>query len=176
MTGSGPRRGSAALSGVSGSVRTQRPWVAFCARCGRSPARGGHVPQSSFSRVCGHCGMGLVLRAPDDVAPAAGDAFLVVDRALAVCAVSEGAEEAVGITEPFAIGRLVSELVLPERGEPSGDVAGGDGLLALVRRAVLDGGPPRRAAAHVAGIGPGAIAVRIGPCGPPRAALVVLEP
>jgi hypothetical protein len=61
--------------------------------------------------------MGLMLRAPDDVAPSAGEAFLVVDRALAVCAVSETAEHAVGVTEPFAIGRLISELVVPEATE-----------------------------------------------------------
>jgi hypothetical protein len=114
--------------------------------------------------------MGLMLRAPDDVAPSAGEAFLIVDRALAVCAVSETAEDAVGVTEPFAIGRLISELVVPEATAP-----GAEGLLMLVRRAVLDGGPPRRTPARVAGEGADVVTVRVGPCGPPRAALIALE-
>jgi hypothetical protein len=174
MTGSAPRRAPAALSGAAGTVRTQRPWIAFCARCGLPPtsasASAGATAPTAFSRVCRRCGMGLMLRAPDDVAPAAGEAFLVVDRALAVCAVSETAEPAVGVTEPFAIGRLISELVVPEA-----TASGADGLLMLVRRAVLDGGPPRRTSARLATEETDPVTVRIGPCGPPRAALIALE-
>lgn len=154
-------------------VRTQRPWVAFCARCGLPPAgagggagAGAGLPHT-FSRVCGRCGMGLVLRAPDDVAPTKGEPFLVADRRLAVCALSAGAEDVIGITEPFAIGRLVTELLA--------DTAGPEPVVALVRRAVLDGGPPRRTLAVCAAGGSDEVTVRVGPCGPPRAALVVLE-
>lgn len=171
MSGSAPRRASVASGATPGAFRTQRPWVAFCARCGLPPAAAGEPAPNAFSRVCRRCGMGLVLRAPYDAAPQAGDAFVVVDRGLSVCAVSESAEVAFGVSEPFAIGRLVSELVVPDR--PHTD---GTGLLSLVRRAVLDGGPPARAGAHVAGIGPHPVTVRVGPCGPPRAALLVLEP
>lgn len=162
--------GAEALPGAGAAVRTQRPWVAFCARCGVAPERRGAVPQHAFSRVCARCGMGLILRAPDDAAPAPGGAFLVVDRALAVCAVSEGAERSLDVSEPFAIGRLVSELLVPDEvgDEPS--------MLTLVRRAVLDGGAPRRAGVRLAARIDEALTVRVGPCGPPRAAVVVLDP
>ena len=111
--------------------------------------------------------MGLVLRAPDDVAPERGEPFLVADRSLAVCALSEGAEDVVGVTEPFAIGRLVTELL--------GGSGGPDGLGVMVRRAVVEGGAPRRVEALPAATGSAAVTVRVGPCGPPRAALVVIE-
>jgi hypothetical protein len=162
--------GAEALSGTGAATRTQRPWVAFCARCGKAPEGNGAVPQHAFSRVCAKCGMGLVLRAPDDAAPTPGGAFLVVDRALAVCAVSEGAERSLGVTEPFAIGRLVSELLVPD------EVRGAVSMVTLVRRAVLDGGAPQRAGVRLAARTDEGLTVRVGPCGPPRAAVVVLEP
>ena len=170
MTGSAPGQEPDALGAVAGLAGTQRPWVAFCARCGVAPSEAKPGWPQAFSRVCACCGMGLVLRAPEEVAPAAGEAFLVADRALAVCAVSETAEPSLGITEPFAIGRLVTEVLVPE-----GDPADERGLVMLIRRALLDGGAPQRTDVRVAGDELDVVRVRVGPCGPPRAALIVLE-
>ena len=64
-----------------------RPQKQFCGHCGRSPegvARKADVP----SRVCPSCGMGLLLQAPAEFAPAQSDPFLVVDGSLTICALS----------------------------------------------------------------------------------------
>ena len=66
------------------------PSVLFCSHCGTRPFVSDNAATSPGSRVCGECGLGLILEAAQDVAPHAGDAFLVLDRALSVCAVSAG--------------------------------------------------------------------------------------
>src|ERR1700729_210642 len=77
------------------------PSVPFCSHCGTRPVvsvrsgrsgKSGATDRATGSRVCGACGFGLILEAATDIAPHAGDAFLVLDRALSVCAVSRGAE------------------------------------------------------------------------------------
>src|SRR5947209_862141 len=80
------RTGRSALRLVTPLEReAPAPPVSFCSHCGTRPAPGSE--QLSRSRVCGTCGLGLLLESPADVAPNEGDAFLVLDRSLAVCAV-----------------------------------------------------------------------------------------
>jgi PAS domain-containing protein len=72
--------------------------------------------------VCESCGVGLVQHAAADVAPAAGDAFLIVDSSLRVQAVSEAAERLLAVSEQQAASRHVTGLLLPadaEAADPS---------------------------------------------------------
>lgn len=140
-------------------------WVAFCSSCGRAP----DLDPSPFSRVCESCGMGLLLRAPADVAPAATDAFLVVEATLAVGAVSTQAERFLGVAEAHAVHRPVAELIEAPDAEAPGEslaaaimwAARGRGARELVVRPANTFGVRCRA--------------RIGPCGPPPAAVIVLD-
>ena len=64
-----------------------RDQVTFCSHCGARTGR------SSVSRVCRRCEMGLLLHARPELAPGPGDAFVVCDADLRVCALSRGAEQ-----------------------------------------------------------------------------------
>jgi hypothetical protein len=123
------------------------------------------------SRVCLSCGLGLILESPADVAPSAGDAFLVLDHSLAVCAMSEAAERLLAASEPDVVNRHVSDLLMPAGAEEKN----GTGLSAAVAWAAR-GDPGIRTAvvrpANTFGI---RLTARIASCGPPRAALLVLE-
>src|ERR1700749_2993770 len=81
--------------------------VSFCSHCGTRTTPDG---ASARSRVCGSCGLGLILESREDTAPHAGDAFLVLDRSLAVCAVSAAAERLLATSEPDAVNRHISHL------------------------------------------------------------------
>ncbi|MEA2179577.1 MAG: hypothetical protein QOG77_2874 [Solirubrobacteraceae bacterium] len=144
-----------------------RPVEAFCGHCGRPPEVTVAEPAS---RVCRRCGLGLVLQAPKGVAPQAGEPFLVVDSRLEVCAVSRKAEDLLGVPETRAVNRKVTEFLTPAEAETSGPE---DLLTQLVVAATS------QEDAHTVVVRPvGEFGVRyrarIGPCGPPRAALVVL--
>jgi hypothetical protein len=140
-------------------------WPAFCSSCGRAP-EGEPTP---FSRVCEACGMGLILRAPPGVAPGPTDAFLVVEATLAVGAVSSEAERFLDVAESHAIHRPVAELIEAADAEAPGEslaaaimwAARGDGIRELEVRP-----------AHTFGV---RCRARIGPCGPPRAAVLVFS-
>jgi PAS domain-containing protein len=115
--------------------------------------------------------MGLVLQTHPDVAPASGDAFLVCDARLRVCALSRGAEDLLGIGEPHAIHRPVDDLVTGVARGPDGLPAlpgllreAAAGLVAIARTTVAPWG--RRADACPA---------RVGACGGPPAALLLLD-
>lgn len=141
-------------------------WVAFCSHCAR-PAKddGTAVP-----RVCATCGMGLMLSAPGDIVPSVESAFLVADATLAVGAVSRVAEDFLGIQEAEAVHRPLTELLAVADAEAAGVdlasaimwAAGGDVTtrVAFVRPTNTFGVRCR---------------ARIGPCGPPSAAVVVLD-
>jgi PAS domain-containing protein len=144
-----------------------RPLAAFCGHCGRPPAEG---EEPTATRVCRRCGLGLVLQAPRALVPQANEPFLVVDSRLTVCAVSRRAEDLLGLPETEAVNRHVAEFLTTAQA----DTPTTENLLAqLVVAATSDED------AHTVIVRPtGEFGVRyrarIGPCGPPRAALVVL--
>jgi len=139
--------------------------VSFCGHCGLTPA--GAQP----SRVCGHCELGLVLQAPSDVAPRDGEPFLVIDSTLSVCAVSSGAEALLGMDETQAVNQHIADFLVPaDANAPSSD-----NLLALLVAAASGGGESRTAVVRPRTEFGVRFRVRIGPCGPPHAALLVLS-
>src|SRR6476620_8114635 len=122
----------------------------FCGHCGRAAAIDIAAPAS---RVCGRCEMGLLIGAPHELAPAPSDPFVLVDSTLSVCGMSALAEELLGVVETEAVNRHNNELLVP--------AARGDGEVHDVVLRPTDEYGIRYWA-------------RIGPCGPPRAALMVL--
>jgi hypothetical protein len=144
--------------------------VSFCSHCGTRPAPA-KTTQLPSSRVCDDCGLGLLLEARADVAPNEGDAFIVLDRALAVCAVSHGAERLLATSEPDAVNRHVTHLLMPADAEEKG----GDSLSVAVAWAARGDGGTRSAVVRPANTFGIRLTARIASCGPPRAALVVLE-
>jgi hypothetical protein len=142
--------------------------VPFCSHCG---ARPGPPSLASGTRVCASCGLGLILECGEDVAPKAGDAFLVLDRSLAVCAVSEAAERLLAASEPDVVNRHVTDLLMPAGAEEKDGTA----LSVAVAWAARGDGGSRTAVVRPANTFGIRLNVRIASCGPPRAALLVLE-
>ncbi|HLH65568.1 MAG TPA: PAS domain-containing protein [Solirubrobacteraceae bacterium] len=103
--------------------------------------------------------------------PAAHDAFLVVDSALCVQAMSSRAQELLGIGEELAINRPVSELLM------AADAEGSAGSFAakIVQAAAGEEGGMARSFVRPWNTFGVRLRARIATCGPPRAALVVLE-
>jgi hypothetical protein len=143
-----------------------RELVAFCGHCGAAPAQA----VVAHSRVCGHCGLGLVLQAPANVAPRDNEPFLVIDATLSVCAVSAGAEELLGIDETSAVNQHVVDFLVPA----DANAASADNLLVLLVEAASGSGEPRIAVVRPRQEFGVRVRARIGPCGPPHAALLVL--
>jgi hypothetical protein len=144
-------------------------WAWFCGHCAApSPTTQAPAPTA---RVCQACGLGLLLETRRDTAPTGRDAFLVIDSALLVQAMSRRAQGLLGVTEAEAVNRRVAELLVPADAEsqsPTGfaaaiacAAAGTEDAVTTVVRPWNTFGVRMRA--------------RIAPCGPPRAALVVLE-
>ncbi len=144
-------------------------WSWFCGHCAAAPPASETQPPST--RVCSGCGLGLVLRTPAQCAPGERDAFLVVDALLSVQAVSRQAENLLRIREDVAINRPMTELLVPAEvdGHRPGSVA------ATLARAA--GGDDRRHSVYLRPVNTFGVRLRarVSTCGPPRAALVVLE-
>jgi hypothetical protein len=156
-----------ALRLVSSTSEAAAEWSWFCGHCGARPATDTPAP---VARVCAECGLGLLLEARSDVVPGVDDAYLVVDSSLSVQAMSRRAELALGVREGYAVNRHVTELLIPADAENNAA-----GLAVAITRAA--GGED--AASHVF-VRPSntfgvRLAARIASCGPPRAALLVLE-
>lgn len=142
--------------------------VSFCGHCGLQP---GPLSPPPSSRVCGHCALGLVLQAGADLAPRRAEPFLIVDTSLSVCAMSAAAETLFAIDETDAVNKHIAEFLVPaDANAPSAenllallvDVAAGCGeACTTMVRPRQEFGVRFRA--------------RIGPCGSPRAALLVIS-
>jgi hypothetical protein len=150
------------VDGAAGPEGRER-WVPFCSSCGRPPDE----EPGPFTRVCEACGMGLILRAPAGVAPQPTDAFLVAEATLAVGAVSSEAERFLDVVESHAVHRPVAELI-----EAADAEAPGESLAAAIMWAARGHGARELVVrpAHTFGV---RCRARIGPCGPPRAAVIV---
>jgi PAS domain-containing protein len=143
-----------------------RPHVQFCGHCGQAPP----TPMAARSRVCALCGLGVVITAPEDLAPAPGEPFLIVDRGLKLCGVSRAAERLLGIVEPTAVHRHISEFL-----EPADAEAGpGDELVRSIMAGAAGDAPTISLVLRPAGEYGVRYAARVGSCGPPAGALIVL--
>ena len=144
----------------------------FCSRCGE-PAMDppiGAEPPVLEQRVCGICGMGILLRCNPDALPGAGSAFLIANHSLEIAAVSEAAES-VFATEEKLSGTSVMDLLTSTIGDRK--------LAKTVSRAALRVHDAVTVPARLTGPKAdeiGTMACRISTCGPPRAALIAVEP
>lgn len=162
---------SAQLAGSRPRLRLVEPnahgSVWFCGHCGE---RFNASTPNPVPRVCPTCELGLLLQTDTGAAPEPDDAFLIVDSSLSVQAVSARAESQLGICEQQAINRHVMELLIPGDAEASvGSLA-----VAITRAAGGDAAEGRFGVrpSHTFGV---RMLVRISACGPPLAALLVLD-
>lgn len=146
----------------------RQPDVLFCGHCGDVPEQGG---TDVATRVCDRCSLGLLIAAPADAVPAADAPFLLVDSALSVCAVSRMAERSLGVGESEAINRHVTELLVPADCEG----AGPESLVNLLLHAARGEGEVHKVVLRPTREFGIRFWAKIGPCGPPRAAVVTLS-
>ncbi len=143
--------------------------VTFCSHCGARPGWS-HLDQVP-SRVCGQCGLGLLLEASEDKAPDHGAAFMVLDGSLSVCAVSQAAELLLATRETEAVNRHVTEFIVPADAEAQGPA----NLAVAVTWAARGDETARTVVVRPTSTFGIRISARIASCGPPRAALVVFD-
>jgi hypothetical protein len=124
--------------------------VHFCTHCGT-------LSHESERRVCGRCGLGVVLACAPGLLPKPGAAFLVVRADLRISAASEAVEPILG-----------ADLV----GQPLLDVLSGDpGLARWIVRASMGSS---RVVSVALRRGTRRLNGRVAACGSPPAALLVL--
>jgi hypothetical protein len=126
--------------------------VRFCTHCGT-------LSHETARRVCGVCGLGIVLSCAPGVLPRSGAAFLVVKSNLRISAASEAVESLLGDPDAL-IGEPVLEVI---SGDPS--------LPRWIARAAMGS---QRVTSVALRLGTRRINGRIATCGDPRAALLVL--
>ncbi|WP_372787994.1 PAS domain-containing protein [Paraconexibacter sp.] len=115
--------------------------------------------------------MGVVLSASSDLVPGTAEPFLVVDRGLCVGALSRSAERLLGVIEPDAVNRQVTDFLVPADVERSAQ----DNLHAILVSAAGGYAPIERTVVRPAGEFGVFLEARVGRCGPSPAALVVLS-
>ena len=120
----------------------------------------------SHSRVCDVCGMGVLLSCTREALPGARAAFLIATYELKINAVSAGAEEIFG-PEQEVVGTHLLDLVASP--------LGGSHFAKAVAGAAVRSRDPVVMPVKGPGV-TGMLAARISTCGPPRAALVTVEP
>jgi hypothetical protein len=155
----------AMLSLVEAPASQPEPTIHFCGHCGARPD--GDIQ----SRVCSSCSFGLILQTSRDAAPKPGDAFIVLDGSLSVCAISESAESLLSAPETEAVNRHVTELLVPADAEGPG----GQSLAVAVTWAARGDEGTRTVTLRPANTFGVRLKARISSCGPPRAALIVFD-
>jgi hypothetical protein len=141
----------------------------FCGHCGAPPPN--NETPAPPARVCGECGLGLLLEARADTAPKADEPFVIVDAAMAVCALSSASESLLAVAETDVINRPVTELLTPADAEANGP----ESLANAIMWAASGEDEPRRLMVRPVNVFGVRMPLRVGACGPPRAALLVLE-
>jgi PAS domain-containing protein len=124
------------------------------------------------SRVCSLCGLGVVISANADLAPRKGEAFVMVDRQLKVCGLSRGAERLLGVDEPDAVHRPVGDFLEPADAEAGQGDELLQGIIASAAIGVVEA--PHSIVVRPSGEYGVRYAARVGSCGPPEGALIVL--
>lgn len=161
-------RGRAALSLVPDYTTDPGPSVWFCSHCAARPElEDTDVP----SRVCGECGLGLLLETRADAAPPNGGAFMVLDQSLTVCAVSAAAERLLACPETDAVHQHITQLVMPADAETSNST----NLAAAITWAASGDDTPRTVTVRPANVFGVRLTARIASCSPPQAALLVFN-
>src|SRR5579862_1859606 len=160
-----PKGTRPALRLVEGTTSQVAAWSWFCGHCA-APAPGDEAPSPS-ARVCPSCGLGLLLEARSDAVPTERDAFLVVDRALLVQAMSRRAQQLLAVSEEEAVNRPISELLVSADAE-----AQGNRIAIAIADAAQGTGEPVSVVVRPWNTFGVRLRVRIAPCGPPRAALL----
>jgi hypothetical protein len=180
-----PRPNLVALPGQG----APQPEILFCGHCGRivqdRPDRPAPVAQltdrpsplahladrpSPASRVCDACHLGLLISAPRDVAPHPNDPFLLVDGSLSVCGLSRTAEKLLTVDEADAVNRPITEFLMPADAE----IQGPESFVSILLHAARGEGEARDCVVRPTQEWGIRFWARVGPCGPPRAALLVL--
>ena len=115
--------------------------------------------------------MGMILTCPRDALPGEAAAFLILDYELRVSAVSEAGERYFG-KEKTLIGADLLDLVTSPLGDDQLVTQASGGRPAACDPVVM----PVRLLARGAAGKVGTMAARIATCGPPRAALLTVEP
>jgi hypothetical protein len=159
-----------ALRLVEGGLARDVPWLWFCGHCAAQLPDGSAPPPNG--RVCSSCGLGLLLEAREDAVPADREAFLVVDASLLVQAVSAEAETFLGVTEELAIDKPVANLLTSADAEAQNRTSF---AAAIVQAAEGEDPEPTKRFVRPWNTFGVRTRSRIATCGPPRAALVVLE-
>ncbi|HTU97118.1 MAG TPA: hypothetical protein VMF14_14825 [Solirubrobacteraceae bacterium] len=158
-----------ALRLVEGGLDSTATWLWFCGHCAAPSPNGAPAPTA---RVCTSCGLGLLLEAREDAVPSSRDAFLVVDSTMSVQAMSREAQSLLGVTEEAAIDRPVAELLVPADTEAQGRAGFAASIVQAAGGDDLDTARSFVRPWNTFGV---RLRARIATCGPPRAALVVLE-
>lgn len=141
---------------------------AFCSYCGYPPMGPWRV---RAHRVCMRCQMGVVLRAPVGAQPRYDDPFVIVDRQLAVQAVSRHAEVALSVEEQAGLDAPLEEFVICDNGDHD------RGELAALVELVFAGAEPSNTLELRAVAKPEIrLRGRVTSCGPPPGALLILTP
>jgi hypothetical protein len=151
------------------SVAEPQPTIIFCSHCGRRPEL--TETELAPARVCGDCGLGVLLGASADIAPTAGDPFIVLDRSLAICAVSLAAEVLLAVCEDDAVHRHVTELLVPADSEAQAPA----NLASAVAWAARGDGDIYNVVVRPANTFGIRLKARIATCGPPQAALIAFD-
>ena len=144
--------------------------IRFCSRCGEpseEPAK--RFERFPRERVCARCGMGLMLTCARDSLPGSAAAFCVVTFDLRVSAVSEAGEEILGKEQEVVGSPLLDLLSSPVGDDQLAKIAG-----QAAQRACAPTVMPVRLTSKSDRVG--TMAARIATCGPPRAALITVEP
>lgn len=143
------------------------PYVSFCGHCAKRPS-----PEEVATRVCTSCHLGLIISAPENLAPDPSEPFLIVDGKLQICAVSRKAEKVLGIAETDIVNQQLTDVLLPADAEATRI----ESLVSIVVHAARGDGTVHDLVVRPAGEWGIRWFTRVGPCGAPSAALIVLAP
>ncbi len=117
------------------------------------------------------CQMGVVLHAPAGAEPRYDDPFVIVDRQLAVQAVSRQAEVALSVEEPAGLDAPLEEFLICNNGDHDrGELA------ALVELVFAGAEPSNRLELRAVANPEIRLEGRVTSCGPPQAVLLILTP
>jgi PAS domain-containing protein len=164
---------------VTALIRIERSWVPtggerpkpirFCSRCGHPADEPPGRPELR-RRICERCEEGVLLSCSRDALPGDAAAFVICTYDLSVTAVSQAGERIFGKEEEVVGGSLLALVTSPLGDDQLARHAG----LAAQRACDPVVMPLRLASPDAESVG--TLAARIATCGPPRAALVTVEP